>query len=145
MAFGMRCSGGATARRDEEIRLQAKMSILGNALNGPYPEICTALPPTDLGDAFRAPIASNVPVLFISGTLDSNTPPYQAEEVRWGMPRASHLIVQNAGHEDLEPNGEVQAVIADFLAGKDVSARHVSLPVPDFKSVEEAKKERRRE
>jgi hypothetical protein len=39
----------------------------------------------------------------------------------------------------------VQAVIADFLAGKDVSARHVSLPVPDFKSVEEAKKERRRE
>jgi len=56
-----------------------------------------------------------------------------------------HLIVQHAGHEDLEPNVEVQGVIADFFAGKDVSSRRVALPVPDFKSVEEAKRERRRE
>lgn len=84
-------------------------------------------------------------MLFVSGTLDSNTPPYQAEEVRWGLPRAMHLIVPNAGHEDLEPNGDVQGVIADFFAGKDVSSRRVAMPVPDFKSVDEAKRERRRE
>lgn len=44
MSFGMRCSGGATPKRDEEIRLQATESVLGNALNGVYPEICGALP-----------------------------------------------------------------------------------------------------
>jgi hypothetical protein len=60
------------------------------------------------------------------------------------MPHAAHLIVENAGHEDLEPNEEVQAVIGDYLAGKDVSASRVALPPPRFRSVEEAKKERRR-
>ncbi len=143
MTYGMRCSAGASASRDREIVLQAQTSILGNALNTPYPDVCAALPSIEGADALRAPIHSDLPVLFISGTLDSNTPPHQAEEVRWGMPRAMHLIVPNAGHEDLEPNAEVQAVIADYFAGKDVSARRVVLPVPDFKSVEEAKKERR--
>lgn len=143
MAYGMRCSAGASASRDGEIARQAQVSILGNALNRPYPEVCQALPPVDLGDGFRAPIVSNVPALFISGTLDSNTPPYQAEQVRWGMPRATHIIVQNAGHEDLEPNEEVQSAIADYFAGKDVASRRIALPVPDFRSVDEAKSERR--
>ena len=143
MAYGMRCSAGATANRDREIALQAQTSIFANALNGAYPDVCAALPPIDAGDRFRSPMVSDTPVLFISGTLDSNTPPYQAEEVRWGMPRAVHLIVPNAGHEDLEPNAEVQAIIADYFAGKDVSDRRVVLPLPDFKSVEEAKADRR--
>ena len=143
MVYGMRCSGGAAASRDGEIVRQAPLSILGNALNGSYPAVCAALPPVDLGDDFRAPIHSNIPVLFISGTLDSNTPPYQAEQVRWGMPHAMHLIVQNAGHEDLEPNGEVQAAIADYFAGQDVASRRIALPAPDFRSVDEAKRERR--
>jgi len=143
MAYGMRCSAGATANRDREIALQAQTSLFANAQNGWYPDVCTALPAIDLGDAIRAPIVSDVPVLFISGTLDSNTPPYQAEEMRWSMPRSLHLIAQNAGHEDLEPSEDVQAVIADYFAGKDVSARRVALPTPDFKSVDEAKKERR--
>lgn len=144
MAYGMRCSGGATASRDRDIALEAERSPFANAINGPYPDVCAALPPVDLGDAFRGPVISSLPVLFISGTLDSNTPPYQAEEVRWGMPRSMHVIVQNAGHEDLEPSAEVQAVIADYFAGRDVSTRHIALPVPDFRSVDEAKKERRR-
>jgi len=143
MAYGIRCSAGATATRDREIALQAQTSLFANAQNGWYPDICAALPSIDLGDAFRAPIVSDVPVLFISGTLDSNTPPYQAEEMRWSMPRAMHLIVQNAGHEDLEPNEDVQSAIADYFAGRDVSARRIALPTPDFKSVEEAKRERR--
>ena len=144
MALGMECSSGATENRDRQIRIEAQSSPFRTAMNFPYPEICAALPPVDLGDAFRGPLVSDVPVLFVSGTLDSNTPPFQAEQLRWGMPRASHLIVENAGHEDTLPIAEVQAVIRDFFAGKDTSGRRVSLPVPDFKSVEEAKRERRR-
>jgi pimeloyl-ACP methyl ester carboxylesterase len=144
MAFGMRCSAGATADRERQIAEEAKISIFGHAQNGAYPEVCTALPASmDLGDAYRARFFSEVPVLFVSGTLDSNTPPYQAEEIRWSMPNARHLIVEYAGHEDLEPNEEVQRAIADWLAGTDVSCRPIALPRPDFKSVEEAKRDRR--
>jgi pimeloyl-ACP methyl ester carboxylesterase len=143
MHAGMRCSGGATASRDREIALETPLSIFGNALNGSFPDICAALPAgVEQGDALRGAIATELPILFISGTLDSNTPPYQAEEVRWTMPYAMHVIVTNAGHEDLEPNDEVQALIADYFAGKDVSARRIALPAPKFRSVEEAKRER---
>jgi pimeloyl-ACP methyl ester carboxylesterase len=144
MHLGMRCSAGAAALRDQQIRREAGMSIFGNTVNFPFPDVCDPFPAIDLGEHYREPLISSVPVLFVSGTLDSHTPPYQAEEVRWGMPHAAHLIVENAGHEDLEPNEEVQAVIGDYLAGKDVSARRVALPPPRFRSVEEAKKERRR-
>lgn len=143
MVYGMRCSGGATALRDRQIAADAPRSLFGNAQNVPYPDVCAALPPHDPGDAFRGPVVSPVPVLFLSGTLDSNTPPYQAEEMRWTMPNATHLIVANAGHEDLEPNAQVQEAIVDYFAGKDVSARHIALPAPRFRSIEEAKRERR--
>ena len=145
MQIGMECSSGATANRDRQIGRESETSLFGNAMNFPYPEVCAAFPPVDLGDAFRGPLVSDVPILFISGTLDSNTPPFQAEELRWGMPRAVHLIVPNAGHEDTLPNAEVQSAIRDFFAGKDVSGRHIALPTPDFASVEEAKKQRRRQ
>jgi pimeloyl-ACP methyl ester carboxylesterase len=142
MVLGMRCSAGASASHDEEIAREARESPFRNAVNFPFPDVCSALPVADLGDPWRAPLISNVPVLFISGTLDSNTPPYQAEQVRWGLPNATHLIVANAGHEDMEPNETVQTILADYLDGKDVSDRRVALPKPRFIAVDEAKKMR---
>ena len=68
---------------------------------------------------FRAPLISTVPTLFLSGTLDWNTPPSQAEEVRWGFTDSIHLIVENAGHEQVLPHPEVQRALAKFLRGDD--------------------------
>ena len=143
MVLGLECSSSATENRERQIQLEARTSPFRNAMNGFYPQVCAVLPPVDLGDAFRGPLVSNVPVLFVSGSLDSNTPPFQAEELRWGMPNATHLIVANAGHEDTLPHPEVQAILGEFLAGRDVSARRVALPAPKFLSVEEAKRDRK--
>ena len=115
-----------------------------NIANLFFPAVCSALPPLDLGDAYRGPLVSDVPVLFVSGTLDSNAPPYQAEQLRFGMPRATHIVVANAGHEDMLPAAGVQAAMADFFAGRDVSARHIALPPPRFLSIDEARKDRKR-
>ena len=144
MVLGMECSSGVTANRQRQIDLEAQSSPFGNTMNLLYPEVCTALPNVDLGDTFRGPLVSNVPVLFVSGTLDSNTPPFQAEELRWGMPNGVHLIVANAGHEDTFGHPEVMAVVGEFLAGRDVSARRVVLPLPKFLNVEAAKRDRKR-
>jgi pimeloyl-ACP methyl ester carboxylesterase len=68
--------------------------------------------------------------LFISGSLDSNTPPYQAEQVRWGFPNSVHLIVENAGHESTLPLADVHKAMVDFLNGVDVSGRRIVAASP---------------
>lgn len=45
-------------------------------------------------------IESDVPALFISGTLDSRTPPANADEVRRGFASSTHLVIDGGGHDN---------------------------------------------
>jgi pimeloyl-ACP methyl ester carboxylesterase len=45
-------------------------------------------------------VKSDVPALFISGTLDGRTPISNAEEYAAGFSRAHHLILDGAVHSD---------------------------------------------
>lgn len=132
MATTMDLASGATAERRARIVREARESLFGNVMNFPDMSYGDAWGAPDLGDAFRAPILTDTRTLFVSGTLDANTPPYQAEELRWGFSRSTHIVVEHAGHEDTLPNDEVQAAIADFLAGKDVGGLRIRLPRPKF-------------
>lgn len=101
-------------------------------------ETCKAVGVAGNRPASQPRLWSTLPALFVSGTLDANTPPFQAEEVRWGFPNSTHLIVENGGHETL-PAAEVQTVVVDFFKGQDVKGRAVSFERPHFLTVEEAK------
>jgi pimeloyl-ACP methyl ester carboxylesterase len=132
MYFVMDSASGAEPLRQARIEQESRHSLLGNAMNFVFPEIDAAWGTPDLGPAFRAPIVSSVPTLFISGTLDSNTPPAQAEEVRWGFTDSTHLVIENAGHEDMLPRPEVQQAIVRFLRGESVRDVTLALPPPRF-------------
>jgi len=84
MSYMMDCASGQTAARRELIAREAKGTLLEDAFNFPFPDVCTEWNAPDLGDEFRAPLKSDVPVLFISGTLDARTPVSNAEEYRKG-------------------------------------------------------------
>ena len=91
------------------------------------PEVCKeTLGRFSLGREYFAPLYSTVPTLFLSGTLDADTPPMNAERMRWGFPRSTHIMVENGFHETL-PANEVQALIVEFLQGSNVADRHVTL------------------
>lgn len=66
--------------------------------------------------------------LLLSGTLDWNTPPFQAEQLRWGMTDATHLVVENAGHEQILPHPEIWTAVRNFLLGDDVSEVRADYP-----------------
>ncbi|MDE0006249.1 MAG: alpha/beta fold hydrolase [Rhodospirillaceae bacterium] len=100
MGIATDCASGASEARHAAILTDLESAVTGNAINYPFPEICATVPFTDLGQEFRAPVASNVRALFISGTLDGRTPVSNAEEVLGGLPRGEHLIVDGAGHVD---------------------------------------------
>jgi pimeloyl-ACP methyl ester carboxylesterase len=127
MPAAVNCASGASRHRRAQVREEAPVSILGGDVLDEAQ--CTAIAVPDLGDTFRSRISSGVPALFVSGTLDAHTPPFQAEEVRWGFPFSTHLIVERAGHESLLTNADVQAAAADFLAGQDVTGRRLTHPL----------------
>lgn len=90
----------------------------------------------DLGAEYRAPLVSDVRALLLSGSLDWNTPPYQAERLRWGLRNATHISVENAGHEQVLPQPAIQRAIVAFLQGEGVSGVRVALPPLRFVPLE---------
>jgi len=126
MNHAMDAASGATRGRLALIASQSATSRFADVVNfGDEPD--PAMP--DLGDAFRMPVVTPVRMLLISGSLDFNTPPYQSEEFRWGAPNATHIVVENAGHEQIFfQNETVTPVVRDFLAGKDVKDRRITYP-----------------
>jgi pimeloyl-ACP methyl ester carboxylesterase len=134
-------ASGATAERKKQIEQEAKTSILSDAMNFPSFEIPGVTDGMDLGDAFRGPLKTDVPTLFVSGDLDNNTQPFQAEEIRKTFRTSTHIIIGNAGHESTFIVPQVQQAMADFLNGKDVSAFKFSHPPLKFIPLPEPKKQ----
>ena len=97
-------------------------------VRGRYPEFFDII----LDEQFRAPLVSDVRTLFLSGSLDWNTPPQQAEEVRWGFSNGTHLVVENAGHEQVLTHPLIQDAMQDFLRGKDVRRVNAAWPAIKF-------------
>ncbi len=76
MNVAMDCASGVTADRLAEIEKESK-NIINRDIHRNFKLMArySAWSKFDLGDQFRSPISSDVPALFISGTLDRKTPP----------------------------------------------------------------------
>ena len=134
MSYMTDCSSGASSKRLEEIHREAKNALLGNTANTEFPEVCAAWGNPDLGENFRSPVKSNVPVLFISGTLDGLTPVSNAETVRKGFPNSTHLIIEGAWHSDslFLSSPQIKDVMLEFMRGVPVSTTRITLPLLKF-------------
>ena len=142
MTIAMDCASGASDERRAVVAREAAASPLGNVRNLYQAQaLCEAVGNPDLGPAYRTRMYSRVPALFLSGSLDPITPPFQAEEVCWGFPQGVHLVVENGFHETLmEP--KVQDAVAAYLRGEDVRGRRIDLGPLEFSTIEEAKASR---
>ena len=125
MTYCMDCASAASPSRLERIRREGTLphSLIGSALNAPFPGICAAWPVADLGEQFRGPLVSDVPTLFVSGALDGHTPPSNVAEILPGFSRGVHLVVENASHQYLDlAHPKLPSVMADFYRGISPSA-----------------------
>ena len=138
MANAVDCSIGWSAERLAQAQKEMPQALFSNVNLQWTKKTCQAMGVSENSLVGQPRLWSTLPVLFISGTLDANTPPFQAEEVRWGFPNSAHLIVENGGHETL-PSSEVQTVVVYFFKGQDVKGQTVSFERPHFLTVEEAK------
>ena len=135
MPSAMDAASGATEMRLSRIREQAAGTLLADAINFPWTPINKGLGVRDLGDEFRADITTNVPALFISGTLDGRTPPSHALAVLPGFSNARHLILEGAGHSDplFLSSPEIVEIMLAFLGGEELpKEQRLAVPVPSF-------------
>jgi pimeloyl-ACP methyl ester carboxylesterase len=137
MSYTMDCASGASPERMARILLEEKQTLLGRLIDLPFPEICQAWGVPDLGAAFRSPVKSRVPTLFISGTLDARTPVSNAEEVRQGFSESAHLIIEGAAHSDdlFLSSPQIQQVMLEFMKGQNLSTTRITLPAPKFSTI----------
>ena len=92
------CRSYASRDRLALIDEQSKKSILGRALNFPFPNVCSMLDVQPLPDKFRLPVKSDVPALLLSGDKDYKTPTENAVEISKGLSNYTHVVEKGSFH-----------------------------------------------
>ncbi len=135
MSTAMDAASGLTQERRKEIKKQAEHTLLGDAINFPYLIVHDALPQVDLGDEFRKPFTSDIPVLCISGTLDGRTAVNNAHETLETLKNGVHLIIEGAGHSDplFLSSPKIAEVMSAFIKGEKVADHRIKLEPMKFK------------
>ena len=100
--------------------------------------ICETWPRGFIDADFREPLASDRPVLLLSGEHDPVTPPSQAERIAAGLSNARHIVGRAQGH-GLAMVGCVPELLADFVETADPEAPDAAClerepPMPFFLS-----------
>lgn len=80
--------------------------------------ICSVWPQGPIDDDFKTPLASDIPVLLLSGDADPITPPRYAELALLELSNQSHLVGEHQGHGQLFV-GCTPRLIGDFVATAD--------------------------
>ena len=114
-------ASGVSEQRRKQIELESKQSPFGNVVNFPFSPAIKVWSATDLQINTSQPIQSEVRTLFVTGDLDARTSVSQVNEIAEGFTNSTHLIVENAGHEQAMWDLDIfDVAIPDFLRGNDV-------------------------
>ena len=77
-------------------------------------------PAGPIDDEFKVPLATDLPVLLLSGDADPITPPRYAELAAVDLENAAHLIGKHQGHGQISV-GCTPRIVADFIAAASVA------------------------
>ena len=80
--------------------------------------ICSVWPAGPIDESFRLPLASDLPVLLLSGDADPITPPGYASLAMVDLSNATHLIGENQGHGQISV-GCMPRIVSDFVDSAD--------------------------
>ena len=123
-------TAGISPARLAVVEQQAATSILGDHQS--YEQrVLKALGLTDLGEAYRAPVHSDVLTLVLTGTLDGRHDARDEDEALRGLTRLTRVTVVNGGHNLLGQSPAITNVMQEFMRGRRVPSS-VLLPPPVF-------------
>jgi len=106
-------------------RAALSATYLGTGFVDALPLMCKNWPRGPVDADLFTPLATTVPTLLLSGTLDPVTPPGDAEKVAGSLRNSRHLTLQGSGHGQMAVPC-MDRVLADFFATTDAKALDVS-------------------
>jgi pimeloyl-ACP methyl ester carboxylesterase len=83
--------------------------------------ICSVWPAGPIDDEFKLPLATDLPVLLLSGDADPITPPRYAELAAIDLENSLHLIGRHQGHGQISV-GCTRRLVADFIDSADLGS-----------------------
>lgn len=108
-------------------RAEVGGSVLGDAHGFPMPQ-AMGLGGLDIPDAYKHPLVSDTPTMFISSTHDGRTPLETMPSVMQGFSRATLTRVVGGGHNVFEQSEPLQAEILAFLSDGSRPSEEIVLP-----------------
>lgn len=132
MSTAMDLSSGISDERLARFQAEAETGLVGRYLNSPMPQIRGVWDGLDLGEDFRQPPVSDIPVLVLTGTLDGRTYPDAQDEAVFGLTNVTRITVVNAGHNLFMTTPEVGEAMARFMRGEPAVSDTITVDLPDF-------------
>ena len=132
MPIAMELASGISSKRLEKVKSEAKMAVLGDAINFPMPHLRGAIPGIELGGWYREPVISDRPALFLSGTLDGRTYPEATREIADGFSNSGIITIKNAGHNLFFSHPDLSDIISEFYSGEMPKNLQLESKLPDL-------------
>jgi pimeloyl-ACP methyl ester carboxylesterase len=129
---------GVTPGREKRLRADPMTEYLGQWNWDAYIAAKDVWPSEDVGDDFRTPVETQIPVVFLEGDWDTQTPVENTLEISKSFTNSRVLIGEHGGHGILEAVGsrypKEWSEIMNFLQSGTLPTlpERVSLPLPKF-------------
>ena len=127
-----------TPKRKYLLRTDPATEFLGHWNFDSYMAIADILPTEDVGDEFRTEKVTNIPVVFVNGDWDTQTPIENTLGIAPFFPKSHVLIVERGGHGAMnqltQHHPKVKDSLVQFLKTADMTGlpTRISVPPPKF-------------
>ncbi|MBI3828592.1 MAG: alpha/beta fold hydrolase [Planctomycetes bacterium] len=129
---------GVTPEREKQLRTDPATEFLGQWNWDAYIASAEIWPSPDVGNDFRIPVETSVPVVFAQGDWDTQTPVENTLSISKSFSKSRVLIAERGGHGVLEPVAQNYpkewGAIVEFLRTGELPnlPERVKLPAPKF-------------
>lgn len=127
MSVAMDSASGITKERWQLVKQESKSALVGRTTNLPHPDINEYLPVKDLGDDFRKEVETDIPTLFLAGTLDGRTLHQTQLELAEGFSNKKVITIDGAGHNLFMSHPDVTTRMVAFFSKLAVSEETIKL------------------
>ncbi len=136
MSYSVQCAEDVPFFEREVIQQANQNTYLGNLVTDGLLEVCETWPRGEIPPDFKQPVASEVPVLLLSGEFDPITPPAYAELAAETLPNSLHLIIPGQGHNVIlrgcVPKIATAFIQSGSIQGLETSCLQTIQPFPFF-------------